>query len=387
MTSVALRRLRLRPLRTSASAAAGGAFVLAFALWASLFAIPNASAGEGFDSRRWERTAIFNKWVFALGAPLRSDPDHDEAIARYFASPNRLYDDEGLRLENVVEAAIEGRITAVLRSEGVSARGGLPGLLAVWPPVDIEIAPAPQLLVVSPRAEIDRIQSRRLRSDLASERAIEIEAAVERDDASLSALVTATGGAAGVYPPIIAQVGSFSEAVATAAHEWTHLYLDHYPLGDFGEERRAINETVSVLVGDEIGRLVIERYGEPDADVPASSPIDVAEIDFNEVMRVLRIEVDALLAAGEVEAAERRMGEVRQLLEDEGIHLRRINQAYFAFYGDYTAGPASVDPLGDRLREIRERAGSLGRFLELVREFRSRADVEELLEALTGPAA
>lgn len=377
----------MRSARVPRSPAAGAAaaFLLAFALWASLFVLQDANAGEGFDAGRWERTAVYNKWVFALGAPIRSDPGHDEAIERYFSTSSRLRSDEGRRLENVVEAAIEGRIDAVLRAQGVSARFSLPGPLAVWPPVDIEIAPAPQLLVVSPRAEIDRIRSERLRPDLASQRAVEIEAEVERGDERLSALVTNTGGAAGIYPPIIAQVGSFSEAVATAAHEWTHLYLDYYPLGDFGGERRAINETVAVLAGDEVRDLVLARFGEPDAGTPSTAPLDVAEIDFSEVMRELRIEVDALLAAGEIEAAERRMEEAREFLDDEGIYLRRINQAYFAFFGDYTAGPASPDPLGDQLREIRRRAGSLGAFLELVRELSGRAEVEALLAELGEP--
>ena len=92
-----------------------------------------------------------------------------------------------------------------------------------------------------------------------------------------------------------------------------------------------------------------------------------------------------MLAAGEIEAAERRMEEAREFLDGEGIPIRRINQAYFAFFGDYTAGPASPDPLGDQLREIRRRAGSLGGFLELVRELRSRDGVEALLAELDEP--
>jgi hypothetical protein len=135
------------------------ALVAGFALWAALFAAHNARAGEEFDSKRWERTQVLNKWVFALGAPFRSDPSHDEAIAAYFSTSNRLRGDEGRRLENVVEAAIEGRIDAVLRDEGITARESLPGPFAVWPPVDIEIAPAPQLLVVSPRSEIASARS------------------------------------------------------------------------------------------------------------------------------------------------------------------------------------------------------------------------------------
>ena len=97
------------------------------------------------------------------------------------------------------------------------------------------------------------------------------------------------------------------------------------------------------------------------------------------MLRELRLEVDALLGEGRVEEAERRMEEVRLMLEDHGISIRRINQAYFAWYGTYAARPDAVDPLGDQLRELRARAGPLARFLELVRGITTRAEVEALL--------
>ncbi len=273
------------------------------------------------------------------------------------------------------------RIDAVLRSEGVRGRYSFAGPLAVWPPVDIEISPSPQRLVVSPRAEIKRVRGRRLRPDLTTERAIEIERDVETEDTSRSAIVVHTGGAAGIYPPIVAQVGFYSEAVATAAHEWTHLYLGYYPLGDSSGDARAIEETVSDLVGEEVSRLVLDRFGDPTGGEGLATAFpEETQQDFARVMRNLRLEVDVLLASGLVEAAERRMAEVRQQLEDDGIYIRRINQAYFAFFGAYTSGEDSVDPLGDQLREIRERSGSLARFLNLIREVTSREDVEELLE-------
>jgi hypothetical protein len=72
---------------------------------------------------------------------------------------------------------------------------------------------------------------------------------------------------------------------------------------------------------------------------------------------------------------------VRAELEAGGVFIRRINQAYFAWYGTYAARPDSVDPIGPQLRELRERAGSLARFLELVRGATTRDDVARLLEA------
>jgi hypothetical protein len=74
------------------------------------------------------------------------------------------------------------------------------------------------------------------------------------------------------------------------------------------------------------------------------------------------------------------METVRRELGDGGYRVRRINQAYFAWYGTYAARPDSVDPLGPQVRELRARAGSLPRFLELIRAATTREDVARLLE-------
>ena len=80
------------------------------------------------------------------------------------------------------------------------------------------------------------------------------------------------------------------------------------------------------------------------------------------------------------------MEEVRLMLADQGVSIRRINQAYFAWYGAYAARADAVDPLGEQLRELREHAGSLARFLELVRGISTREQVEALLaSADAGP--
>src|SRR5690606_32829566 len=104
------------------------------------------------------------------------------------------------------------------------------------------------------------------------------------------------------------------------------------------------------------------------------------------VLRELRLEVDALLQEGRIEEAERRMEEVRLHLQEAGIEIRRINQAYFAWFGTYAARPDATDPLGGYLREIMVRSGSLPAFLENVRGTGSRADVIEVLVELGGIA-
>ena len=379
--------------QAGASAASFAAFavvlLVAFLLWTGLFALREAEAHEEFGVAqlvRWELGALANKWLFAAGAPLRDDPEPDAALAAWFALGDRR-DAEGRRLENVAEAAIEGRVDAAVREQGLSFPLPLPGALKVWPPLDIELTASPHVLVISPRTEIRRQEQRVLQFDLGRDELLEIEREAEERDASIAAFVAPTGGVA-FYPAIVSDASSYRGAVGTAAHEWVHHYLTFYPLGRAyftDDDAQTINETVASLVGRELRDAVIERFGDPTpplAAVPAPAP--APDIDRATVLRELRLEVDALLEEGKVEEAERRMEEVRLMLADHGISIRRINQAYFAWYGTYAARADAVDPLGDQLRELRERAGSLARFLELVRGVTTRAEVEALLEAPAG---
>ena len=386
--------------RSSAQAAAGrvtrrardaapslGVFVAvllaALLLWSALFALGAGDEHDEFDVAhlaRWELGALTNKWLFAAGEPLRDDPPADEAIAAWFALGDRG-GEEGRQLENVVESAIEGRVDAAIREHGLSFPLPLPGALEVWPPLDIELTPSPHVLVISPRTEIRRQDERILQFDLGPDELYRIEREAEERDGSIAAFVAPTGGIA--FYPAIVDARSYRGAVSTAAHEWVHHYLAFYPLGRAyfaGGDAQTINETVASLAGWELRDAVLERFGDPTPPAgfaPASA--NGPGIDRSAVLRELRLEVDALLEEGRVEEAERRMEEVRLMLEDHGISIRRINQAYFAWYGTYAARPDAVDPLGEQLRELRARAGSLARFLELVRGITTRAEVEALL--------
>ena len=355
-------------------------FVAAFSLWLGLLALREARAGDGFDFVRWELTTVANKWLFALGAPLRGDPPASEALARYFAFDDRG-DGEGRRLENAVEAVIEGRIDAAIRDAGLSFALPLPGPLQVWPPVDIELSGSPRVLVVSPREEIRRIVDMPLRLDLDRDALLALEAQTELEDDSVSALIVATGGVA-AYPAIVSNARSYRATVSTGAHEWVHHYLALYPLGRSffrNADTRTINETVAAVVGDELRDLVIARHGDP---TPAAPPGEPPAIDRAAVLRALRLDVDELLAGGAIVEAERRMEEVRLQLEEAGVFIRRVNQAHFAWFGTYAARADATDPLGPQIIEIRDRAGSLARFLELVRGVTSRAGIEQLLAEL-----
>ena len=117
----------------------------------------------------------------------------------------------------------------------------------------------------------------------------------------------------------------------------------------------------------------------PVSNPAQSSQGDTPAFDFGAEMRKLRLDVDALLEAGEVEQAEQLMEERRQAFVENGYYIRRINQAYFAFHGTYADTPASSDPIGPKMLDLRDRSASLEQFLETAREFESETDLDSAL--------
>jgi hypothetical protein len=71
----------------------------------------------------------------------------------------------------------------------------------------------------------------------------------------------------------------------------------------------------------------------------------------------------------------------RQQLVAAGYHLRRLNQAYFAFHGSYATSPASVDPIGPWMRQLRAQSGSLKAFLDEVARMRRLDDLVQAVDA------
>jgi len=89
------------------------------------------------------------------------------------------------------------------------------------------------------------------------------------------------------------------------------------------------------------------------------------------------------LAAGNVEEAEAYMEARRQVFYDQGYHyLRRLNQAYFAFYGAYAdepGGAAGEDPVGGAVRALRARTGTPLGFLRRMAWMDAYADLTRAL--------
>jgi len=86
-----------------------------------------------------------------------------------------------------------------------------------------------------------------------------------------------------------------------------------------------------------------------------------------------------MLAQGDVEGAEEYMEERRQFLVSQGYYIRKLNQAYFAFYGSYATSPTSVDPIGEALQRLRRESASLKEFVDTVAGMSSQEELWRIL--------
>ena len=113
------------------------------------------------------------------------------------------------------------------------------------------------------------------------------------------------------------------------------------------------------------------RYGGEDGQTEVAG----SEFDFNREMREIRKAVDKYLAQGEIEQAEEFMEQKRQFLASKGYYIRKLNQAYFAFYGAYADSPTSVSPIGAELRTLRGQSASLSDCLDTAARMTSQQDL------------
>ena len=286
-------------------------------------------------------------------------------------------------LQPLAEAIVQEQVAVVLVDEGFGFLG------EVWPPVQMHMTPLPLVLIVSPREEIRQLYNVPLEHGLTIPTREELEDGV-RLELDRSALVVPIGGM-GLYPSMIVETSNLPFLADVVAHEWAHHWLTLRPLGiryAASPEMRTINETVASIVGAEVGARVVERFYPELAPPPAptqpapQAPIEPPAFDFRAEMAETRRQVDAYLATGDVEAAEAYMEQRRALFVDNGYAIRKLNQAYFAFYGAYadTPGATGDDPVGPAVVALREQSGSLGEFLRRVAPVTSFAALQEELE-------
>jgi hypothetical protein len=170
--------------------------------------------------------------------------------------------------------------------------------------------------------------------------------------------------------------GWLPSLIEIVAHEWVHNYFYTFPTNmAWGYQTyprlTTINETTASIGGEEISRKVITKFYPDWIDkLPpvdhSGQPTPREPSEFDLAMRRIRLQVDQLLGQGKIEEAEAYMEAERVKLVEQGHPLRRLNQAYFAFHGSYATSPASVDPTGAQLRQLRAASPSLKTFLDRV---------------------
>lgn len=277
-------------------------------------------------------------------------------------------------IEPLAESIIQDQISNIISIIGLDT-GGQP-----LPPILYHTTPPPAALIISPREEIRQIANISIEPGITVD---EREALEEEVDESLnvSSLVVSIGGV-GIYPTMVMQTTDMNWLMEVIAHEWVHNYLTLRPLGvSFmtSPELRTMNETTASIAGKEIGRIVMERYY-PELVPPPSPPSQpespsqqqegtLPAFDFQAEMRITRETTDQLLAEGKIELAESYMEIRRRFFWDHGYHLRKLNQAYFAFHGAYAdqpGGAAGEDPVGAAVRALRDQSVSLVEFIDRI---------------------
>lgn len=286
----------------------------------------------------------------------------------------------------LAEAILQDQINSVVGELGLDIGG------QAFPPVLYHSTPLPMALIISPRQVIRQDADISLMPDLPIEQQVALEQRVDRA-LNVSSLVVAIGGV-GVYPTMVMQTSDLNWLSEVVAHEWVHNYLTLRPLGmRYLEtpELRIMNETAASIAGKEIGRVVIERYypeflpppPQDEARQEEQSSEEPPAFDFRKEMHLTRVTVDQMLSEGKVEQAEAYMEARRKIFWEHGYRdLRKLNQAYFAFYGAYAdepLGPAGEDPIGAAVRKLRAQSPSLAAFLQKIAWMTS---FEDLLRAV-----
>jgi hypothetical protein len=306
---------------------------------------------------------------------------------KYLDKKNQL-----TRLSLLAETVVQDQLSQTLDALGLGE------FKQPFPPVLYHVTDLPKELIVSPRNVIRQEKSISLRSGLSPSEEISLEADVE-NDSNYSALVVPVGGVS-TYPTMVISTNDLLNLVDTVAHEWTHNLLIFRPLGwnySTSPALRTMNETTASIAGEEISWFLVRQfYGDllaPENNYAyrtyeASYDPHLlslqADFDFRQEMYQTRIAVDGLLAQNKIIDAEQYMETRRKVFWDNGYKIRKLNQAYFAFYGAYANEPfsaAGADPVGNDVRILRAKSVSLLSFIQKISGMSSYGQLKQAVNA------
>ena len=309
---------------------------------------------------------------------IYANPDisNPEATSRLSREQLQELKEKREKLAPLAESIFQDQVSEILTNLGLTVLG------QPFPPVLYHISPVPRGLVVSPRDVIRQDANIAIDPEITIADTVALENRVD-ETLDVSSLVVGFGGI-GLYPTMVMETSNINWLAEVVPHEWVHNFLTLRPLGasyNTSPELRIINETVANLAEKEIGSGVIQRFYPTFIPKPTPPSTNNSEegfpstgpppFDFRAEMHETRLTTDILLAEGKIDEAEAYMESRRQMFWDNGYHIRKLNQAYFAFYGAYAdqpGGPAgsTEDPIGDAVRKLRAQSSSLASFLNRI---------------------
>ncbi len=307
---------------------------------------------------------------------------HTEALASFEQKRDNL--------KEQAEQILEIQIRATLNSLNIyNPLDDTLNLESTFPPVKLQMEEPPKLLIISSREKIARLDTITLANDMSIDDISGLEKSISALD--VSALVVNLGGIA-TYPSFVANRYGLQFALSTALEEWLHQYLFFRPLGflyglkeaglDQPDYIATMNETLAGMVSDEISGVVYDKYYTfyyaPAALSDSSESGE--DFDYNAFMRETRLTVDSLLTDGKIDEAETYMEEQRLILASHGYFIRKLNQAFFAFYGSYADQPGFENPIADNLNELRAQCSTLAEFLQLASGLTTPDELAEAIE-------
>jgi hypothetical protein len=293
-------------------------------------------------------------------------------------------------LASLAETTLQSQLMDIIAESDLAVLG------QVLPPSLFRATTIPYSLILSPRTEINQVLDISLQPGMTVEAMEKLEESITAD-LDYAALVVPIGGI-GTYPTMVMQSTDLVWLTEVIAHEWVHNYLTLRPLGMnyyTTPELRTINETTASLVGEELGLLILKKYYPdwvPEEISPEIIPMDKeitepepAEFDYRAEMRITREEADRLLSEGKITEAETYLEARRAFFWENGYAIRKLNQAYFAFYGAYNddpgGGAAGEDPVGPAVQAYRAQFDTLAEFLESIARVDSYEELLSMLES------
>jgi hypothetical protein len=375
-----------------------------FGTW-TLDALAAKLSDWGFSLQRFLSVEAQSQWVYDYLAKVQEVQSLSNDLLLIHADPTIADPDAAGAGVRQALAAAEADLAdlapvaeAILQSQFMDVAGdiGLDLLGQTLPPSLFIATELPLALIVSPRDQIIQSQNISLLPGMTAEEMDDLENEIYTG-LDQSALVVPIGGI-GTYPTMVDQSTNLNWLLEVIAHEWTHNYLTLHPLGInyyTSAELRTLNETTATISGKELSLLVLEKYypeavpepvsvSETEDVLPEETAEETPVFDYRAEMRLTRQTVDALLAEGDIEGAEAYMESRRQVFWENGYLIRKLNQAYFAFYGAYNdtpgGGASGEDPVGPAVQAYRSQFDSLADFLRAIASVSSFAELQQRVE-------